>query len=224
MTQWLEALSGLQQVYAFIALPATLILVIQSVMVLFGLGHDGADMDHGDMGHGGMDLGHAHADHDHGASDGFALFSIRGLLAFLSVGGWTGIVLDGAGASAAVTILVSLVAGLAAMYLVALLFRMAAKLQSSGNLDFNNAVGKSAKVYIPIPANEAGTGKVTLTLQERFVECDALTRSTRGLKTGEFVRITGIVGENTLIVEPESAAAAQTPLEQMYIDQIKLEV
>lgn len=226
MAEWWDSLSAVQRVFAYFALPATLVLIIQSVLVLFGMGHDNADAGHGgvdfghahaDFGHAHVDVGHTHADgghaHAHGhqddGSDGFALFSIRGLVAFFSVGGWTGIVLDGMGAGVALTVLASLAAGFAALYLVALLFRLTAKLQSSGNIELNNAVGKSAKVYIPIPGNEKGTGKVTLTLQERFVECDALTRAPQGLKTGEFVRVTAIVNANTLVVEPEVVSAAQ---------------
>ncbi|HMM31066.1 MAG TPA: hypothetical protein PKB13_04715 [Clostridia bacterium] len=204
MTEWWESLSTLQRVFGFFALPATLVLIIQSVLVLFGIGHHE------------VDLGHAHVDvaHDHmDASDGFALFSVRGLVAFFSVGGWTGIVLDGVGASPVITILLSLAAGTAALYAVALLFRMAAKLQSSGNIELKNAVGKNAKVYIPIPAKEKGTGKVTLILQERFVECDAFTRASRGLKTGELVRVVAVVDENTLIVEPENVKIEQVKLE-----------
>jgi hypothetical protein len=222
MEEWWGSLSALQQVFGYFAIPATLVLIIQSVLVLFGIGHHDVEAGHGGMGagHGGLDAGHAHADAGHGhaggghghgdISDGFALFSIRGLVAFFSVGGWTGIVLDGAGASAAVTILASLVAGLAAMLIVALLFYWTAKLQASGNIELNNAVGKEAKVYIPIPANEKGTGKVTLTLQERYVECDAITRAPRGLKTGEFVQVVAVTGENTLIVVPETEKVAPT--------------
>ncbi len=243
MTEWWESLSALQQVLAYIALPATFVLILQSILVLFGIGHGEVDA-HGDIGgighahveigHAHVDMGHAHVDaghaHDHSeASDGFALFSIRGLVAFLSVGGWTGIVLDGTGANVIVTVFVSLLAGLAAMFVVALLFRLTAKLQSSGNIELRNAVGKSAKVYIPIPAEEKGVGKVTLTLQERFVEYDALTRAPQGLKTGEFVRVVAVANENTLIVEPESVAAraeeesvqAEEPIQN---ESIKLEV
>ncbi|MCE5236409.1 MAG: hypothetical protein ABFC62_08355 [Clostridiaceae bacterium] len=232
MAEWWDSLSAVQRVFAYFALPATLVLIIQSVLVLFGMGHDSADAGHGgvDVGHAHADFGHAHADvgHAHGGlghahahgheddgSDGFALFSIRGLVAFFSVGGWAGIVLDGAGAGLVLTVLASLAAGFAALYLVALLFRLTAKLQSSGNIELSNAVGKSAKVYIPIPGGERGTGKVTLTLQERFVECDALTRAPQGLKTGEFVRVTAVVNANTLVVEPEIVSVAQAA-EQMH--------
>ncbi len=221
MAEWWDSLSALQKVFGYFAVPATLVLIIQSVLVLFGIGHDGAEAGHGgaDVGHAHADFGHAHADAGHGhadgghghgeVSDGFALFSIRGLVAFFSVGGWTGIVLDGAGANVAVTILVSLLAGFAAMVLIALLFHWTAKLQASGNIDMQNAIGKTAKVYIPVPASEKGTGKVTLTLQERYVECDALTRAARGLKTGEFVKVVAVAGESTLIVEPETEKNAQ---------------
>lgn len=216
MEEWWGSLSELQKVFAYFAIPATLVLIIQSVLVLFGIGHHDVEAGHGghvDFGHGHADAGHVHAGdgHDHGEiSDGFALFSIRGLVAFFSVGGWAGIVLDGADANVVVTVLVSLVAGFAAMLFIALLFHWTAKLQASGNIEMVNAVGKDAKVYIPIPANEKGIGKVTLTIQERYMECDAITRAPRGLKTGEFVKVVALTAENTLIVEPEVEKVAQS--------------
>ena len=60
MFAWWSQLGLLEQVLYIIAIPSTLILIIQTVLLLFGLGHDGdADLDH--------DLDHdfdANLDHD----------------------------------------------------------------------------------------------------------------------------------------------------------------
>lgn len=46
MVAWWNSLTGLEQAFAYLAIPATLILVIQTLLLLFGLGHDGdADVD-----------------------------------------------------------------------------------------------------------------------------------------------------------------------------------
>jgi predicted molibdopterin-dependent oxidoreductase YjgC len=47
-----------------------------------------------------------------------------------------------------------------------------------------------------------GSGKINLTIQERFVEIDAKTAADRKLGTGESVRITATDPAGLVIVEP----------------------
>ena len=203
MVQWWDGLTLLQQIFGYVAIPATVILVVQTILVLFGLGNHDMDVSGHDVDLGGHGDGHIDGQDGHdGAGDGLALFSIRGIVAFFSVGGWTGIVMAQL-TNPAITILVALAAGCAALYVVALIFHWANKLQDSGNLSLTNAVGKTAKVYLTIPKH--GAGKVTLTFQGRFNECSAITKAGRDIKTGEMVRVVGLVDENTLIVIPAGA-------------------
>ncbi len=204
MTAWWESLSALQRVFAYIALPATVVLILQTILVLLGFGDSDADTGDGIDGHGGFDLHDGFDDYDgHDGHDGLALFSIRGIFAFFSVGGWAGVVTAGMVASPFISVTIAFLCGAAALYGIAVLFRMTARLQSAGNISLANAVGKPAKVYITIPAGRKGFGKVMLTLQERFTECDAVTDSTHSIKTGAIVAVTGLADENTLIVTPD---------------------
>lgn len=213
MSEWWESLSLLQKVFAYMALPATFVLIIQTILVLFGLGDHGMDTDHGFDGH-GVHLGHgAHIGHgalDHGGHDGandhdgLALFSIRGIVAFFAVGGWAGIVAAGLKFPAVLAVAAFLVCGAVALYAVALIFKLATKLQAAGNLSLDNAVGKTATVYITIPGSRKGIGKVTVTFQGRFSECDAVSDAGADLKTGEQVEVVGLADENTLVVSPVS--------------------
>ncbi len=201
MAVWWESLSVLQQVFAYFAIPATIILIVQTILVLFGIGDN--DLDTGD----GLDAFDADdfgdgGDGFEGAGDGLALFSIRGIVAFFSVGGWAGIVVAERINSAFISIVIAFIAGAVALYSVALLFKLAAGLQSKGNLALENAVGKTAKVYITIPGSRAGFGKVTLTFQGRFAECDAVTDEGDALHTGALVTVTGLADASTLIVAP----------------------
>lgn len=41
MSAWWASLTWLEQIFAYIAFPATLLLILQTLMLLFGLGHDG---------------------------------------------------------------------------------------------------------------------------------------------------------------------------------------
>ena len=89
---------------------------------------------------------------------------------------------------------------------IAFLMRGIYKLQSSGNIDISNAIGKVAQVYIPIPAAGAGSGKVTITLQEKFCEYTAITAAAEALKTGSYVRVVSVSDGGVLLVEPLSGA------------------
>jgi hypothetical protein len=200
MPAWWESLSGLQRVFAYVAIPATVIMILQTVLVLFGLGDNDADT--GD----GLDTGDAHdgfdGQDDHDGHDGLALFSIRGIVAFFTIGGWAGVVTAGIVASPIISATAALFCGTAALIGIAVLFKLTARLQSAGNISLENAVGKKAKVYITIPGRGKGIGKIVLTFQERFMECDAVSDSPDALKTGTLVAVTGVADENTLIVNP----------------------
>ena len=216
MAQWWEALSGLQHLFLYAAIPFTLILLIQTVLTFLGLGGD-HDMDTGagfdadgdgdfDMdGDGGFDAADSHFDvHEHGEPNagvaGFRFFTIRGIVAFFCIFGWTGYALSGTSMATLPVIIISVTAGFAAMLVIGLMFFSVKRLQSSGNIRYSNAVGQSAEVYIPIPALRIGKGKVMVSIQERLVEAEAVTDEEQKIRTGEIVRVIGNIG-NTLIVK-----------------------
>ena len=194
MIQWWNSLDTFARIYAFIAIPSTLVLVVQTILLMIGMndGDDGLDL---------TDNGIADTPGD-GGSDGLALFSIRGIMAMLTVGGWSGLALYASGVNRPLTILISAVCGIAALFGIAYLMRATMKLQSSGNISLSHAIGKTGRVYIPIPPSTQGSGKITLTLQERFLEADAVTTAERKLVTGEAVRVVATDDSGLLVVEP----------------------
>ena len=173
MSEWWAGLAVIQQVFYYIAAPFTLVLLIQAVLSVIGLGgHDAdADADTGadtDIGadsdaDGGFDSdmhadfhaeGHMDADtgHEHGAAvAGFRFFTIRGIVAFFCIFGWSGLAFYASGLPIWAVSLLSVISGLIAMLLIGLIFFSVKRLQSSGNIQYANAVGKKAEVYIPIP-------------------------------------------------------------------------
>lgn len=191
MYEWWNALGGLQQVFYIIAVPSTVVLLLQSLLLILGLGDGDMDSDIPDDGI---------PDVSHGA-DGFALFSVRGIVAFFAVGGWTGVALLDAGAAPVLSIAVAFIAGSVALVAVALILKSVLGLQDAGNVQLQNAIGQTAKVYITIPANYKETGKITLTFQGRFMECDAVTDDKKDIKTGESVVVTKLFDQGTLQVE-----------------------
>ena len=164
-------------------------MIIQALLLLLGIGGGDGDVDVDDI-----------SDIDAEASEGLSLISVRGIVAFFSVGGWAGLVCDTGELPVVISVLIATAAGLAAMIGVALLFKSIMKLQSNGNIVIANAVGKTATVYIPIPPRKEGRGKVTVLVQNRFVELEAMTEDERCLETNETVTICAVADTGTVIV------------------------
>ena len=207
---WWNDLTALQQIFAGIAIPATLVMLIQIIMLIVGFSDSGgSDADissHTDF--------HVHDLHpadphdynggmDHSDVAAIKLFTIRSIVAFFSVGGWTGVVMISLKLPLPAVIVFSLMAGWAALYFVTWSVRMAFRMQSSGNVLIGNAVGKTGEVYINIPAASKGYGKVNVVVQERFSEFDAQTECGRDIKTGETVVVTGVSKDDVLLVMPQ---------------------
>ena len=188
MLAWWNALTLTAQIYAAIAIPATVIMVVQSILLLLGFGGD-TDLD----GDGVPDL-----DMD---PDGIGLISVRGIVAFFSVGGWAGYVAEMGGLPILISVLIALAAGLAALFGVGFLFKAAYKLQGSGNLNIENAVGKTGKVYLPIPPKGEGAGKVNILLQDRLVELDAVNAGDTAISTGAGVEVCSVADSQTVTVK-----------------------
>lgn len=214
MLAWWESLDALERGFAFVAFPATALLLIQMVLTLLGLGHDAdADMDltidvDGDGIPDIPDISAADAasigDQDAGFGAGLQLFSLRGIIALFAVGGWAGLALLRGGMDRGLAVLLAIAAGALAMVLTALILKSFLRLQYNGTLDVRNAVGLSGTVYLTIPPARSETGKVTLLLQERLTQLDAVTDCEVPIKTGAEVVVIGVSGKTTLIVQPKN--------------------
>ena len=191
MINWWNELDLIQQIFALIALPSTVLIVIQTVLLLIGIGGESdtdVDVDEVD----GIDL----------PDDGLAIFSVRGILSMLCITGWVAVALLETSLPAGVSIAIAIACGIATLIGMAYLMRAVNRLQSSGNIDIGNCIGKIGEVYIPIPSSGNGSGKVNLTVQEKFSEFTAITTSGEPLKTGAFVRVVAVSESGVLVVEP----------------------
>ena len=196
MLDWWNSMMLAQQILALIAIPSTLILIVQTVMVLFGFaeGGDVGDVDADDLMEGDTDDG------------GLGLFSVRGIVSMLCIMGWSGVALLETALPTSLSVLIAFALGVAALFGMALLMKAVYRLQSSGNIDLGNAIGKVGQVYLPIPAGGTAPGKVNVTIQEKLTECEAITVGDTTLATGSYVRITAVGEGGVLVVEPLAKA------------------
>jgi hypothetical protein len=98
-------------------------------------------------------------------------------------------------------LVVAIGAAVAAMHIVYYLARSLHRFNADGTVQVHRAVGKAGTVYVPIPAANAGAGKIHMNLQNRTVELQAMTTAGR-LASGAKIRVVGLLGPDTVAVEP----------------------
>lgn len=183
---WFEGLETLQQVFWGCALAGSLVFVIQAVLTLIGM--DSTDMDvdipEGDT----LDFG------------GLSMFSVRNLVNFLVGFGWGGVSFYSAIPNSYLLILVSVVTGVLFVLMFFFIYRQTRKLESNGAFDIKNCEGKLADVYLRIPANGEGKGKIQISVNGSVHELDAMSNG-NPIATGRKVRVVEICDGSLVIVE-----------------------
>jgi len=142
-----------------------------------------------------IDAGGGHTDSD----VGFKVLSLHSLSAFLMMFGLVGLALYRQNhAGFAIALVGGSVAGLAAVWVIGKLFQLAGRLQSSGTLQTSQALGSTGTVYLTIP--EQGTGRISISFQNRLREFDAVSADGRKIPTGTAIKVVQ-VNANVLVVE-----------------------
>ncbi len=151
-----------------------------------------------------------HVEHVHGTVWLFKMLSFRTVVAALAFFGIAGLAGLSAELSPLVVLVLAAAAGLAAMYGVYWLMQTLYQLRSEGTVRIERAVGLLGSVYLRIPAERSGSGKVTLNLQNRTMEYAAMTAGSE-LRTGSRVVVTGVIGPGILDVAAAPEADSAPP-------------
>ena len=191
MTEWWTSLDLFMKILWCIALASSLIFIIETVLTFIG-----ADVE--------MDM-----DTDFDVPDGgfegdpsMNLYTFRNLVNFLLGMSWTAILLQEQIASKALLMIIAFAVGALLVFAVMMMFKGLSKMQQSGNIDvYKSAIGCNGKVYLTVPAERKGTGKVQININNSVREYDALTDSEDDLKTGTSIKVTEVLDTNTLLVE-----------------------
>ena len=193
MDDWWGSLSSAEQVFWGISIVFSVLFIIQFVVSLIGLDFDhDADIDvHTDV----------HADTDYSLDPDFALLSVRSIIAFFTFFGWTGVLILGKGGGVWQATGFACLAGFAAMFIVGYMVYQFSKLTQSGTAHVKDALYSNGEVYLTIPANRNGVGKVHIKIQGSLRELDAITEG-ETLQTGSSVKIIKVLDDNLLLVEP----------------------
>jgi hypothetical protein len=180
-----------EQVFWVITIPATVIFLV--LLVLTVLGSD-ADVD-------------VDTDVDAGIADGdtipFQFLSLKNIVAFFAVFGWSGVGFINAGLPSWLVILLATICGLVMMIAMGALFYFMSKLAESGTLKMKNAIGKLGEVYLVIPAKRNGMGKVQLNVQGSIRTLDAITDEPETIPTSSIIQVIDVIDDQILLVKKQ---------------------
>ncbi len=218
-SEWWGSMDLFTHILYCVSIPSTLILLIQTVLIIMGMGNGGPDINLSDTS--GFDMhdpscgcdvcdptdfsdmtGHDGSDFLNPADAGaMHLFTFQGIITFLCVFSWVGILMYMAFPNIIVSVLVGFICGAAAMFGVAKIIQISSKLTQNGNLIAKNFLGETGTVYFTIPAGKKGQGKVNISLGERYAEFNAVTEGGEDIPSGTSVRVVDIQAEDVLVVE-----------------------
>ena len=191
MTEWWTSLDLFMKILWCIAIASSLIFIIETVLTFIGAD---VEMD--------MDTDFDIADGGFEGDPSMNLYTFRNLVNFLLGMSWTAILLNEQIKSKALLMLIAFAVGAAIVFAVMMMFKGLSKMQQSGNINvFESAVGCSGKVYLTVPGERKGQGKVQININKSVREYDALTDSEDDLKTGTSIKVTEVLDASTLLVE-----------------------
>ena len=174
--------------YLVAAVAGGVFILLQSVFGLFE--------DHGD--------GHGHHDHSHDAThDALDILSLRTLSAGITAFGLAGGLLTSLHLPWLITLPAAAAIGFGVMVVVAMIIRQMGRFESDGSLVMEGVIGETGTVYLAIPGDKSGRGKITTVLQSQLVELEAETEGV-ALATGVKVLITDLNGSVANVVALDS--------------------
>lgn len=187
METWWSSLELFQKVVWLIAIPSSLIFIIQMIATFVGMDSDGGMVDSADM--------------DGSIGDfPFQLFTFRNFVNFFLGFGWTGVLFYNTIESKFWLVFLAAVIGLALVIGVMAIFYFLSRMVQSGNIDVKSAVGLHASVYLTIPSERKGQGKIQISIQNAVREYDAITDGDE-IRTGGSVIVKDIINSNLVLVE-----------------------
>lgn len=187
MKEFFSTMDGAQQFYWYIAIGASVVFIIQTVMTFVGADTDtdvDADLD------GSIDDAHAP----------FHLFSLRNLINFLLGFGWTGVSLYHIIPN---KLLLGIVAFLVGVLFIAVFFfimRALIKLSEDNSFQIRETIGMTADVYLTIPKEKEGKGKIFISVRGTTHELSAITECNEELKNGTLVKVLDTEGDSLVVI------------------------
>ena len=181
---FLEHYEPLLKAIWYIALPVSIFFLLQTISTFIGLSGSETDAD----------------SHDGDGDMPFELFTLRNLINFLLGFSWTGISFYQSIENKTILIGISVLVGILFVGVFFFLIKQILKLSEDNSFKIENTINKTAEVYLTIPENKSGKGKIQISVNGSFHELDAITNSSEKLTSGSAVKVVA-VEHNLVIVE-----------------------
>jgi len=191
MLDWFNSLDSTLKIYWTIAIVASIIFSIQTLISLVG----GDVFDNVDT-NADIDTSTDSDSHLGGVSH---FFSVRNLVNFLLGAGWGGVCFYSTITSKVLLALVAVLFGLIFVLIFFGLVKILLKLSKDNTFHLDETLNKTADVYIPIPENRLGNGKIQISVRGSFHEIDAITAGDK-ITTGSKVRVIKIIDNQAVMV------------------------
>ena len=174
--------SYLPQIYWFIAIFGSTVLILQFILTMIGIAGD-------------HEIGDIEA-HDITDINGLSFFSIKSITGFIAFFGWGGVLFGGNGVTSFV---IAIASGLVMAVLITLVTFLMLKMQQNGNIENKDIIGKTGTVYLSIPQNRLPGGIVTVNLDKCTRQISV--RSDVEIPTGSDVKVLEDLGNGIFLVE-----------------------
>ncbi len=179
----IENLEPLLKTFWYIAIPTSIIFALQTILTFAG--GDTSDEIGSDAGHIDTPL---------------QLFTLRNLINFLLGLSWTGISFYNTISNKSLLVFISLLVGLLFVYVFVILIKQVNKLSEDNSFRMVSTINKTAEVYLTIPGQRRGKGKIIISVKGSTHELDAVTEM-EDIPSGSAVKVVRIENNNLLIVE-----------------------
>jgi hypothetical protein len=192
LNNWWMAIPVFEKFFWFLAIPFTVLTVLQLIMTFIGMGDSDVDVD--------VDADISADGHDHHFGDSLKFFTVKNFIIFLTAFGWMGIACTRSGFPNWLTLFLALLSGIITIVVVAWVFYMLYKLGESGTFTLRDAIGHNGTVYLTIPSQKKGKGQIQLSVKGALREVDAVTYEEDDLKTGTNITVVELYDPNTVTV------------------------
>lgn len=190
MQEWWMSLDLFMKTLWGITIFASLVFVVQTIMTFVGMDSDiqtTPDFD---------------TDTPSDSSQPFQLFTFRNFINFFIGFGWTAIALNPVLDNMLLVLFIAVVVGVLLVAAVMYIFKWLSGMEQSGNIEIKNTTGCKGTVYLTIPANRTGEGKVQIAVQGAIREYNALTDGEK-LTNGTPIKVKEVLNDNTLLIEKQ---------------------
>lgn len=189
ISNWYSALPSILQLFWGCAIVSSFVFLVQAILTLLGMdGDSDFDLD-ASASSDTMDLG-----------GGLSLFSVRSFVNFFVGFGWAGIGFYSLIPQPWLLYVIAAVIGCFFVWLYFFIRRQTMRLQSDGSINVKKCIGSHCDVYLRIPAENSGTGKVQISINGSIHEYSAVTKGAL-LPSGSRARVVDVMDNDVFVVE-----------------------